>query len=386
MAFTRKIFDERRHYHRSRPSDPPDGLKVLLVLTRRRVAASLAVLPALGMPVIARAAAAPKTIRIGMAMAGIGGRPYSFGSALAVVHVQGLLEKTFSASGTSIEWNFFTGAGPAVNEALANDALDFAWQGDLPEIVARSRGLGTQQLLVAGNRMPVYLVVAKNSKIGTLADLRGKAVANFQGTNMQLAVDRILASAGLTEQDLHIVNLDPLTARVAVADHQIDASFTQLPLVPQMLGRLKIIFHTGASQPVLTTQTSVIATDAFITAFPEAVDQVVKVIVGAAQWSSREENREALYEIYGKTGYPPAIIKGVFDPIDLLTFSSPQWDGFARAQLDRSAVDSFRFGLSRTKVDPAGWINTGPLDRALASLNLQHYWPQYAPDGVTKLS
>ena len=74
-----------------------------------------------------------------------------------------MLEKEFAAGGTSVEWHFFAGAGPAVNEALANKTLDFAWQGDLAEIVARSRGLAARQLFVAGNRLPVSVAVARDS-------------------------------------------------------------------------------------------------------------------------------------------------------------------------------------------------------------------------------
>jgi sulfonate transport system substrate-binding protein len=353
------------------------------MLTRRNFTASLAALPVLAGPAIGRAAA-PGAIRIGMSMAGLGGRPYSFGSALSVVHVQGRLEAAFP--GTPVQWHFFAGQGPAVNEALANGALDFGWQGDLPQIVARARGVATTQLLVTTNRTPVFLVVAKDSPINSLGDLRGKTVANFQGSNLELSADRILASAGLNETNLQIVNLDQMTALQAVAEHQIDATFVQLGLLPQLRKELKIIYRAGAEHPIFTTQSSLLVTDAFLTAHPDTVAQVVQVAVGAAHWASLEANRPALYEIYGKTGYPPSFIKAIFDSFDLLTASSPLWDPFARAQLARSAADCYKFGLIRQRVSTDGWIDTGPLDRALASQGLQRYWPQYAPDGITKIA
>ena len=34
-----------------------------------------------------------------------------------------------------IKWLFFAGAGPAVNEAIANEQIDFALQGDLPSVI-----------------------------------------------------------------------------------------------------------------------------------------------------------------------------------------------------------------------------------------------------------
>ena len=355
------------------------------MLTRRKLGASLAAVGLLATPLTARADnAKPAKIRIGVAMAGLGGRPYSLGSALSVVHAQGLLEKEFAADGTAIEWNFYAGQGPAVNEALANGALDFAWQGDLPEVVARSRGLQTTQLIVAGNRSPVYVVVAHDSKISSLADLKGKTVANFQGTNLELSVNRILASAGLGEHDLQIVNLDQNTAGQAVAEHQIDAAFVQLGIPARAQKYLKVIYHSDTAHPELTPQASFIVTNTFASAAPGVVDRVVRVAVGAAHWSSLPENQDALYGIYAKTGYPLPFIKQVFKPIDPLVATSPLWDAFQRAQLARSAADADAYGLVRTPVKVDGWINAGPLNRALAVLELENHWPQFAADGLTK--
>ncbi|MEN0106811.1 MAG: nitrate ABC transporter substrate-binding protein, partial [Pseudomonas sp.] len=56
------------------------------------------------------------------------------------------LEKEFAADGIEVQWNFFKGAGPAVNEALANGQVDFAYLGDLPAIVGKANGQDTRQL------------------------------------------------------------------------------------------------------------------------------------------------------------------------------------------------------------------------------------------------
>jgi sulfonate transport system substrate-binding protein len=360
------------------------------MLNRRRFTAGLAtastLLPALAAPNIARATDRPKTIRIGVAEAGLGGRPFSFGTVNAVVHVQGLLEREFAADGTNIEWHFYAGAGPAVNEALANKALDFAWQGDLPQCVARSRGLDTRQLWVDGNRTPVLVAVAKNSPINSLADLKGKTVANFQGTSLELAVDRILGSANLTEPDLHIINLDQITATEAVAEGQIDASFIAFGLAPQAAKLLKVIYHADAENPAFTMQDTVLTTGAFATAYPDAVDRVAKVSVTAAHWASLPENTDALYAIWEKSGYPPAMLRGAYHITDPKRFTSPLWDPFQVSHLQQAAADCFKYSLIRTAIDTAYWIDRGPLDRALAATGLADYWPQFAADGTTRIT
>jgi sulfonate transport system substrate-binding protein len=359
------------------------------MLTRRRLAALTTGLPLLGGTMAAlpaRAASSPKKIRIGVPMTGLGGRAYSMGSYISVIHVQGLLETAFAKDGTAIDWQFFTGAGPAVNEALAEGALDFAWQGDLPEIVARSRGLATQQILVTGNRLPISVAANHKSGIANLADLKGKTVANFQGTTLQLAADRILASAGLSERDLQMVNLDPLTAAEAVAQGQIDATFTEFTPPPRLARLLNIVFTSGPQTPVLTAQSSLIVTNGFAVAYPEAVDRVARVAVEAAYWTSQERNRAALYAIFDKTGYPPAYIQAAYDGFNLKQFSSPVWDDFAIAQLARSAADCEKYGLTRNPVSTQGWVNEAPLQRALVATGLGGYWPRFAADGTTRLA
>jgi sulfonate transport system substrate-binding protein len=370
------------------PWPAEDILELDNMLTRRRLAVLTAGLPLLGGTVIAKPARAsgPKKIRIGVPMAGLGGRPYSMGSYVSVMHVQGLLEQEFGKDGTAIDWHFFAGAGPAVNEALAEGALDFAWQGDLPEIVARSRGLETQQILVTGNRLPISVAANHQSGITTLADLKGKTVANFQGTTLQLAADRILASAGLSEGDLRMVNLDPLTAAEAAAQGQIDATFTEFTPPPRLARLLNVVFTSGPKTPVLTAQSSLIVTSSFAAAHPDALDRFALVAVKAAYWTSQEQNRSALFAIFDKTGYPPAYIQAAYGGFDLKQFSSPLWDDFATTQLARSAADCAKFGLVQTPVSVQGWVNDAPLQSALAATGLTGYWSRFAADGTTRLS
>ena len=89
------------------------------------------------------AAEKPTVIRIGVAQQGNGDPPTFGGSPAATAQIQQLLEKEFAADGIKVQWLFFKGAGPAVNEAIADNALDFAYQGDLPSVLARANGLKT---------------------------------------------------------------------------------------------------------------------------------------------------------------------------------------------------------------------------------------------------
>ena len=103
---------------------------------------------------------APAVIRIGVATGGVGNPIRHGGTSTALAYADKAIEEEFRKDGTKVEWIFFKGAGPAVNEALVNKQLDFAWQGDLPSIVHRAAGVKTKIILGSGVRTGLYLAQA----------------------------------------------------------------------------------------------------------------------------------------------------------------------------------------------------------------------------------
>src|SRR4051794_1610315 len=145
-------------------------MKSLLRLTLATVTALL-----VGTTVLAPAFAEPVTIRFGFAQVGVGNRQFGSGNPAAIAHAQGFVEEEFKDSpDVKVEWSFFKGAGPAVNEALANDQLDFALHGDLPSIVGRSNGLRTKIVAANGIRANLYLAVRPDTGIQRIEDLKGR--------------------------------------------------------------------------------------------------------------------------------------------------------------------------------------------------------------------
>ena len=118
-----------------------------------RLLRSLLIASLVALPAAAAHADQPATIRIGVAQQGAGDPPTFGGSSAATVQLQQLIEKDFAADGIKVQWLFFKGAGPAVNEAIANKAIDFAYQGDLPAVLARSNGIKTHLLLAIKNEL-----------------------------------------------------------------------------------------------------------------------------------------------------------------------------------------------------------------------------------------
>jgi sulfonate transport system substrate-binding protein len=213
-------------------------------------------------------AAEPITIRFGFANVGEDNRQFSGGNFIAAAHAEHYIENELKdLPGVKVEYAFFKGAGPAVNEAFANSQLDFASQGDLPQIIARANGLKTRQLAAAGAHAPMYLAVAPDSDIHAIKDLKGRKVALFRGTNNHLAAVKVLAANGMTERDFQGINMDEASANAALATRNIDAAFGNYGvLLLSEKGLARIAYSTKGQNPTFERQSTLIASDSFVAA------------------------------------------------------------------------------------------------------------------------
>lgn len=324
----------------------------------------------------------PPVIRIGIAGVGVGNRPYSGGTTVSIVHTCGLLEKEFKGSGIKIDWNFYKGAGPAVNEAIADGQLDFALQGDLPSIIGRAGGLQTRLLVASGGFANTYIAAPIGSTIHQISDLKGKTVANFKGTNLELAAARILAQVNLTESDLSLINLENANIKAALAAKQIDAGFGQLDLL--MLRDQDVVtipYSTKGHSLLLTRQAHLLVTSDFDNKYPAIVDRVVKVTVEAAYWTSQEQNRDQVFAIWSKIGVPAKYFAEDYKGDSMKVRNSPLFDQFMTGRYKAAAVEAADFNLVRERVELDNWIDRGPLNAALASLHLENYWTPLDQNG-----
>lgn len=349
---------------------------------RRSLLQSVAALGALVL-LSAPAFAEPVTIRVGYAAIGVGNRPFVGGSSAALAHAEGYLEAEFRDSpDVKVEWSFFKGAGPAVNEAIANGQLDFALQGDLPAVIGRSNGLRTKLLLASGARAPIYVAAPAGSDIASIKDLKGRKVAIFRGTNLQLAFDKVLNANGLGERDLKVINMDFATAKAALATRDIDAALGQSDLLAlEGEGIAKVFYTSKGDNPAFARNAHVLVTEAFETKHPELTGRVVRAFVRAAHWASEEANREALFEIWAKSGIPAANFRAEFEGVPLAFRNSPLFDDFLVEQYRVQAAQAKEQGLIRRDVSVEGWVEPRYLAAALKDLKLETYWTRYGVDG-----
>ena len=132
--------------------------------------------------------------------------------------------------GFTVEFANISG-GPQTTEAFRANALDVGSVADIPPIHATWTGLDVR-IIAAGYRQdavnhPIYeLGIAPGTGISSLEDLRGRKVAYSPGQAQGALVLRILAKAGLTQDDVKLVEL-PSTGdayATALAGRQVDAA------------------------------------------------------------------------------------------------------------------------------------------------------------------
>ncbi len=327
------------------------------------------------------AAEEPTVIRFGMATVGKGGVPYSPDNTSELAHQRQTIEEELKADGIKVEWHYFKGAGPAVNEALANKQLDFSMQGDLPAVVGKAGGLNTR--LITADRLlnSTYLVVPADSPAKSLADLKGKKVALFKGTNLHLAILRTLQHEGFRDRDFRLVNMDTATANAALASKDIDGGWfgpDAFQLQDKGIGR--IIYDSRAADAKLSRQTHVLVDGDFEQQHPEIVQKVVNGLVKAAAWAAEDANREEALKLWANSGTPVEALRQVHAGQSFVRNYSPRLDEFFVDRYRTTVKESKALGLIRNDIDVARWVEPKYVERAIEQLGLQALWPLYDAD------
>lgn len=333
-------------------------------------------------PLSALAEDAPKEIRIALSGAGSGGKPKLGYSFVPTAQLRGKLEEEFRKDGIKVTWYHFPGAGPATNEAFSNGKVDFGWHGDLPAIVGRSTGLKHKVIFAAGRFGPVYFTVPSGSSAKSLADLKGKTIAIFKGTNQQLLFGRLVRKYGLTENDFRVVSQDIFSQKTSLSTGDIDgANVSPWDLEARGVAKRLIEIRDDKS---LNAPLSFWVGEEFEKKYPQIVQRVVNTFVKEAYWSSQEENRDAQYKLWAQSGIPYVDWKKDWDDYALIERHSPLLDEHYVNTIKKSVAEAKEYKLIRKDVTVDDWVEPKYLNAALKEQKLEGYWPEFDKDGNRK--
>ncbi|ASW02626.1 ABC transporter substrate-binding protein [Paraburkholderia aromaticivorans] len=156
--------------------------------------------------------------------------------------------KVLDGAPYAFRWANFQGAAPLF-EAQRAGAVDLAPAGDLPVLAA---AVGDPTLKIVATRVgsgeQLGILVAQDSKIRTVADLKGRTVfvSSARGSISQFQLYGALAEAGLSKEDVNVRFILPVDAFAAFASGSIEVWATFDPYYGIAVQRGARILRDGA--------------------------------------------------------------------------------------------------------------------------------------------
>ncbi|TCM20458.1 sulfonate transport system substrate-binding protein [Novosphingobium sp. PhB165] len=265
-----------------------------------------------------------------------------------------------------IQWSNFIG-GPAVIAAETGGSVDLGWMAETPMVFAQAAGSPVRVVAVSRGLKPgtsnIALVVAANSPIHSVADLKGKKIGYTSGTISQYLVARLLDQAGLNFDDITSVSLSGIST--AVLDNgTVDAFTAAEPMLTQGIeaGKLRVLAYGG--QPVTPGYGYLVASEAALADPKRAalIADFVERTARSVKW--QRENVDKAAQVSAKAyNVTPALAGQIlrrmplgYTPIDASIVAGHQQEsdlfhkfGLIRQRVDASKLFDHRFdALVRT--------------------------------------
>jgi len=205
-----------------------------------------------------------------------------------VVREQKLLEKALP--NTQIKWVFSQGSNRSL-EYLNSGSVDFASTAGLAAALSRANGSPIKTVYIQSQPEWTALVVPADSKIKSLADLKGKKIAATKGTDPYLFTLQALDTVGLGKNDVQLVHLQHPDGKTALERKQVDAWAGLDPLMAsaQLQSGAKLLYRNVGfnSYSVLSVK------DQFAQQSPEAIEAVIHAYEQARKWAKANPDKMA---------------------------------------------------------------------------------------------
>lgn len=169
-------------------------------------------------------------------------------------------------------------SGKDVNTALAAGSVDITQLGTAPVALGISTDVDYEVIGIGDIIGKAETLVAKNSSgVNSVADLKGKRVGVPFASTAHYSLLNALKLAGLSENDVQILDLQPNDIFAAWQRGDIDAAYIWYPVLSKLLEDGKAITDSGelAGKGVLTADLIVARTD-YAKEHPDVVKKFIK--------------------------------------------------------------------------------------------------------------
>lgn len=138
-----------------------------------------------------------------------------------------------AAPDSPLRWSLFAGA-PMLIQAMTAGAIDVGVIGDAPLVFAQAGGSPLRAVgAVQTDGTMTAIVVARNSPIRGIADLKGRTVATLRSQTGHYLTLAALRDAGLSDTDVRFVFIPPAAAKMALQNGSVDAWATWGPYIAE---------------------------------------------------------------------------------------------------------------------------------------------------------
>ncbi len=200
-------------------------------------------------------------------------------------------------SGIGVKVNAVTySAGTDINNAVVSGDVDVASFGSSPIALGIANGIDYKVVFlpyVQGGNIEA-LVVKNNASAGAVADLKGKTIATPFGTTSHYALLNALKLAGLSSDDVTLLDMGGQDIVAAWTRGDIDAAYIWSPALDECLKDGSIIINDGelAKQGVLIPEIGVARTE-FAEKYPTLVSQYVKALINVYDLTQNNPDQAA---------------------------------------------------------------------------------------------
>lgn len=186
-----------------------------------------------------------------------------------------------------LEWSEFPAAAPLL-EALNAGAIDAGGVGDAPFTFAVAAGVPVKAYLAFRNRQDgLAILVPKDSRLKTVADLKGKSIATNRGSIGHQIVLAALEEAGLPASAVTLRFLPPADAKIALASGSVDAWATWEPYTStaELAGLARVVRDGNGITPGLSFA---VASDAALKNKRAQLADFGRRLVAAREWALKD--------------------------------------------------------------------------------------------------
>jgi sulfonate transport system substrate-binding protein len=251
-----------------------------------------------------------------------------------------------------VQWAEFPNAAPIL-EALNTGALDVGYTGDLAFLTVYSAGAPIRAIGGSRSRpLSQAILVAKDSPIRTIDDLKGKRLAGTKGGWGQFLILATFEKAGIPLDQAKLSFLGPVDARAALLSGSIDGWAIWEPYVTTAVVQdgARIVADGEGLTP---TVTFLDATQDAIRTKHEALADLHRRLYAAWDWGLEHIPAYAAYNAK-LTGLPEAIVARAAEDDHRVPV---QIDDALVAEIQEAADRAVRYGILPKTLDVAASVD-----------------------------